>query len=70
MIEISSKGYKVSSTSADLEPAHPLFKCPKCECVYGSLVDINSLFSEDNKTYYRERPMLCNECGTELESFK
>ena len=70
MIEISSKDYKVSSTSADLDPRHPLFKCPNCGCVYGSIIDVNSLFSEDNKTVFRDRPMLCNECGTELVSFE
>lgn len=70
MIIISSKGNKVSSKSANHDPKNPIFKCPNCGCVYGSIVDIESCFDKKLETEDQYPPMLCNECGTELESFE
>jgi len=66
MIIISSKGYKVSSESANLDPKNPNYMCPKCGCVYQNITDIKSLYDKHLETEDRYPPMLCNECGTEL----
>ena len=56
-------GIKVSSKNAFLgSPKSPMFKCPKCGCVYWSPMDVASISDPDVNTF------LCNECGTELET--
>ena len=67
MIIISSNGYKVSSKSFNLNPKNPTFRCPNCGCVYESIIDIESRFDKKLETKDQYPPMLCNECGTELE---
>lgn len=47
----------ISSESVDLDPKTPMFKCPKCGCIYGSILDVKS-----------NDGVICNECGTELET--
>ena len=43
MIITNPDGTKVSSENVDLSGT-PMFKCPKCGCLYFSLIDIASLF--------------------------
>lgn len=69
MIINSSKGYKVSSESANLDPQNPNYKCPRCGCVYQNIIDIKSLYDKRYETEDHNPPMLCNECGSELVDF-
>jgi predicted RNA-binding Zn-ribbon protein involved in translation (DUF1610 family) len=70
-IVINRYGLKVSSESVDLDPQNPMFECPKCGCVYGSIIDISSLFDKNNKLLPQEQgKYVCNECGTELDIYK
>lgn len=61
MIITNPDGTKVSSEIVD-RCGTPMFKCPKCGCLYFSLSDIASFFKRGDKTV-----TVCNECGTELE---
>lgn len=58
---INPDGTIVSSDNVD-RSGTPLFKCPKCGCLYFSFSDIASFFEKGNKVQ-----TVCNECGTELE---
>ncbi len=62
MIKTNPSGTKVSSENAiSNSSTKPIYRCPKCGCVYWSPADISSLFDPNiNDT-------LCNECGTVLE---
>ena len=61
MIITNPDGTKVSSENVDLSGT-PMFKCPKCGCLYFSFSDIASFFKGGDKA-----ETVCNECGTELE---
>ena len=53
---------KISSRNAFLGSSQPpMFRCPKCGCVYWSPMDVASI-SDPNVNNY-----ICNECGSELE---
>lgn len=60
MIITNPDGTKVSSENANLSGT-PMFKCPKCGCLYFNILDIASIFKGGDT--------VCNECGTELEFF-
>lgn len=63
MIITNPDGTKVSSENVD-RSGTPMFKCPKCRCLYFSFSDIASCFKGGDKAV-----TVCNECGTELEFF-
>lgn len=55
-------GTKVSSKNAILGSSQsPMFRCPKCGCVYWSPMDVASISDPSVNSF------ICNECGTELE---
>ena len=60
MIITNPDGTKVSSENVD-RTGTPMFKCPKCGCLYFNALDIVSIFKGGD--------IVCNECGTELEFF-
>ena len=63
MIITNPDGIKVSSKNACLGSSKPpMFKCPKCGCVYWSPMDVASISDPGLNIF------LCNECGTELEN--
>ena len=61
MIITNPDGTKVSSENINRDGI-PMFKCPKCGCLYFSFDDIKSFHEKgvDVKT-------ICNECNSELE---
>lgn len=61
MIITNPDGTKVSSENVD-RTGTPMFKCPKCGCLYFSFSDIAFFFKGGDKA-----ETVCNECGTELE---
>ncbi len=61
MIITNPDGTKVSSENVD-RCGTPMFKCPKCGCLYFSFSDISSFFKGGDTA-----ETVCNECGTELE---
>ena len=61
MIITNPDGTKVSSENANFSGT-PMFKCPKCGCLYFNVLDIASLFKGGDTAV-----TVCNECGTELE---
>jgi hypothetical protein len=64
MIITKSDGTKVSSKNACFgSDQPPMFKCPKCGCVYWGPTDIVSMLDPNANGF------ICNECGTELEAF-
>lgn len=68
---INRYGFKVNTESVNLDTKTPMFKCPRCGCVYESIIDISSLFDKNNKSLPKEQDKyVCNECGTELELYK
>lgn len=60
MIITNPDGTKISSENAFLSGT-PMCKCPKCGCLYFSVIDIVSIFKGGG--------IVCSECGTELEFF-
>ena len=63
MIMANPDGIKVSSKNVFLDSSKPpMFKCPKCGCVYWSPMDVASISDLGVNTF------LYNECGTELET--
>ena len=58
MIITNPDGTKVSSENVDLSGT-PMFKCPKCGCLYFNALDIVSILKGGGT--------VCNECDTELE---
>ena len=61
MIITNPDGTKISSENVD-RSGTPMFKCPKCGCLYFSFSDIASFFKGGDRAV-----TVCNECGTELE---
>ena len=61
MIITNPDGTNVSSENVD-RSGTPMFKCPKCGCLYFSFSDIASSFKGGAKA-----ETVYNVCGTELE---